>query len=348
MCLKKTISLFNHRKILLILITSYIVYVLFQYDHIFPIPKEIDLINDSIIKTTIYYLPSFNKSDHTSISLYYRQTTSDRNSSYPYLSGDTLRAFSDYIYDEERQDNLSSVIYGDIVFVKTDLLSEFFSAPFNSIQKPFVLITHNSDQLSPGKYGEQLSDPKILNWFGSNPSERNHAKLSPIPIGLMNIRWPEGNLDKIKNAFQTHRKPWLQRTRLLYVNFAVENNENQRKKALAQASRIKNLQIIKRRITFETYLKQIGNAKFVLSPPGNGLDCHRTWEALLMGAVPIVLTSGLDPLFLNTRSLIINDWSHLTQHLLLSFDFSMNDHLLPDVLYAQYWREKIFQYRNSS
>jgi hypothetical protein len=26
----------------------------------------------------------------------------------------------------------------------------------------------------------------------------------------------------------------------------------------------------------------------VLSPPGNGNDCHRTWEALYLGAIPII------------------------------------------------------------
>lgn len=28
---------------------------------------------------------------------------------------------------------------------------------------------------------------------------------------------------------------------------------------------------------------------FVPSPAGNGLDCHRTWEAMYLGAVPVVL-----------------------------------------------------------
>jgi hypothetical protein len=348
MYFKKIISLFNRTNILLISVSLCAVYFFLYYDEIFPIPEEIDVIDDSIIQTKISYLPSLNTIDNIPLSIYYHHTTSNRNSSYPYISGDTLRAFSDYIYDEERQDSLSSVTYGDIVFVKTDLISEFFSTPFDSIQQPFVLITHNGDKPSPGAYADQLSNPKILHWFASNPSVQNHSKLTPIPIGLMNMRWPEGNIDKFKYAFKTHRKPWSQRTRLLYVNFALRTNIVQRKQALEQASKIKNVQIIKRRITFETYLQQIGNVKYVLSPPGNGLDCHRTWEALFMGAVPIVLTSDLDPVFTNTRSLIVNNWSNLTRNHLLSFDFSMNDHLLPDVLYAQYWREKIFQYKKYS
>jgi hypothetical protein len=32
----------------------------------------------------------------------------------------------------------------------------------------------------------------------------------------------------------------------------------------------------------------LGRSKFVVSPEGNGVDCHRHYEALVMGAVPIV------------------------------------------------------------
>ena len=47
-------------------------------------------------------------------------------------------------------------------------------------------------------------------------------------------------------------------------------------------------------------------------------------------------------LFNNTRTLILDNWSQLTQEYLLSLDFSKNDTILPDVVYADYWREKIF------
>jgi hypothetical protein len=36
---------------------------------------------------------------------------------------------------------------------------------------------------------------------------------------------------------------------------------------------------------------------FVLSPFGNGYDCHRTWEALLLGCIPIMKKSRIDSLF---------------------------------------------------
>jgi hypothetical protein len=297
------------------------------------------------METSYYNLTSTKENNTNQTFLYYRQATSARNSSYPYISGDTFRAFSDYILDETRQDNLNSIKYGDIVFVKADMLSSFFVPSFTSIRNPFVLITHNSDAYAPMAYKKYLSHSKILMWYASNPSIENHKKLSPIPIGLANARWSHGNVDKFTYAFKNYRKPWSQRTMLLYANFEISTNRVQREKAFSQASKIENAHIMKERITFETYLEQIGNAKFVLSPPGNGLDCHRTWEALLMGAVPIVLKSTLDPLFTNTRSVIIDDWSKLTLDFLSSLNFSSNDHVSPDVLYAHYWRQKVFNHR---
>ena len=50
---------------------------------------------------------------------------------------------------------------------------------------------------------------------------------------------------------------------------------------------------------------------FVPSPAGNGLDCHRTWEALYLGAVPVILKSE----FCGDSSwpvLVIDKWKELT------------------------------------
>ena len=40
------------------------------------------------------------------------------------------------------------------------------------------------------------------------------------------------------------------------------------------------------------YRQLLLRSKYVLSPPGNGPDCHRTWESIYLGAIPIVLAIG--------------------------------------------------------
>ena len=46
--------------------------------------------------------------------------------------------------------------------------------------------------------------------------------------------------------------------------------------------------IINTRMDVHTYYETLGTHKFVVSPEGNGVDCHRHYEALIYGCIPIV------------------------------------------------------------
>lgn len=56
---------------------------------------------------------------------------------------------------------------------------------------------------------------------------------------------------------------------------------------------------------------------FVLSPFGNGMDCHRTWEALLCGCIPIVRSSVFNELFDGLPVLIVDKWDDVSLRLLV-------------------------------
>jgi hypothetical protein len=45
------------------------------------------------------------------------------------------------------------------------------------------------------------------------------------------------------------------------------------------------------------YRKLAAQYRFIASPPGNGEDCHRTWEALYLRSVPIVIRSPMTEQF---------------------------------------------------
>ena len=71
---------------------------------------------------------------------------------------------------------------------------------------------------------------------------------------------------------------------------------------------------IKRLNTWENQSKYA----FVLSPHGNGLDCHRTWEALCLGCIPIVKTSAIDYLYEDLPVLIVKEWFDITKEILIN------------------------------
>ncbi|OYV02428.1 MAG: hypothetical protein CFE26_22180, partial [Verrucomicrobiales bacterium VVV1] len=52
---------------------------------------------------------------------------------------------------------------------------------------------------------------------------------------------------------------------------------------------------------------------FVISPHGNGLDCHRTWESLVLGCIVIVKRSPLDPLYEGLPVVIVEHWDEITK-----------------------------------
>lgn len=298
-------------------------------------------ITDIVMGSHHYFL---NETVENITSLYYRHSFPGRNTSYPLISGDTFRGMADFVYDELHLDDLKGVRPGDVVFVKGDMLHKFFHEAFRFIDHPFVLVTHNSDYSAPAEFASVLKKNIILAWYASNP-DTHDPKLFPIPIGLSNTRWLAGNVSVMLHSFANYRKPWLNRTKLLYVNFSPGSNTKHRPTALQRAQTFQNVQIITNRTSFSEYLQHLGDAKFVLSPPGNGLDCHRTWEALLMGAAPVVLTSTLNPLYDRAPVVVLENWSNLTEKYLSSLNFQAHDGLVPSALYARYWRARLRKHR---
>uniref|UniRef100_A0A914PU79 Exostosin GT47 domain-containing protein n=1 Tax=Panagrolaimus davidi TaxID=227884 RepID=A0A914PU79_9BILA len=97
---------------------------------------------------------------------------------------------------------------------------------------------------------------------------------------------------------------------------------------------------------------KLGNSKFVLSPPGNGIDCFRTWESLSMGAVPIVLKSELQPLYDEMPVMVVNDWKEVTEESMNKFSDEKIMKLDKDgvplrpKLWLRYWINRISKFQS--
>ena len=92
-----------------------------------------------------------------------------------------------------------------------------------------------------------------------------------------------------------------------------ERNTDALKTARADIPRILEqsapLSLVTEKVDYFTGLKE---NRFVISPAGNGLDTHATWEALLAGCIPIVPKLPLDPLFEVLPVWLIESWSDVT------------------------------------
>jgi hypothetical protein len=64
--------------------------------------------------------------------------------------------------------------------------------------------------------------------------------------------------------------------------------------------------------------KNMVKYKWIISPHGNGLDCHRTYEAIALGCIPVVKSSSLDLMYKDMPIIILNDWNEISLELLKS------------------------------
>lgn len=264
----------------------------------------------------------------------------DRTPSAPYITGDGFRLHCKFIIEKGRHElDCSEVKEGDTIFVQTEYLWRFFQELHPRIRKRYILVTHNSDIAIPGPFVPYLLHPKIIAWFGQNVEGYCHPKLHPIPIGLENRQYSNGDpkvMDAASEKFFS-----VPKTVLLYNNFSLHTFPTERGKVY-EIFKDKPYCVTASRKPYIEYLRDLAGSKFVLCPRGNGLDCHRVWESLYMGAIPVVKSSASDSLFDNLPVLIIDDWNQLTEEFLHQKyeEFSSKEYAF-DNLTLGYWLKMI-------
>lgn len=176
---------------------------------------------------------------------------------------------------------------------------------------PFVLVTHNSDKHITTDMVKAMPT-NIKRWYGQNMLVVDPLFVA-IPIGIANPQWEHGNFDVIKNQL---KQPYNKKN-LCYMCNKYSTNVPERL-PLYQHFWSKNYpwMVVKgdwdHQIPHKDFIQDVYASKFVVSPPGNGLDCLRTWEALYLGSIPIIkdveayspLIDGLPVLRFNNLTLI--------------------------------------------
>ena len=199
----------------------------------------------------------------------------------------------------------------DLVFVKTEYLEHFFC--YIKLDFDYTLISHNSDLsiddslLVDNKSVLQWVDnPQIKKWYTQNVC-CDHPKVHSIPIGIGNPKWKHGNEKDLDEAIANEY--WKNKNNLVYCNFNISTNTVERTKCLQYSGmEMPNGNGGYYNLDFPPYLKELGESYFVLSPNGNGVDCHKHWESLYLRTIPIVTKSRNMEFYKDLPFLVIDDW----------------------------------------
>ncbi|MBX7065950.1 MAG: hypothetical protein K1X28_01845 [Parachlamydiales bacterium] len=264
-----------------------------------------------------------------------------RKSSFPYFTGDTWRFFCDWRLTENETFAPQKVQRGDTIFVEYQLLRDFRKLA-RKIKHPFIVISPNvegfSDGPLPGPHEKLLNIPNVAGWFVPNIDCPPSDRVFPIPLGLSNTFWQRENFKTIQEK---------KRDIFCYVNFSIDTNREKRKPCWDHFAD-KNWAEKVRGKSDQEYLEDLSRSVFVISPPGNGLDCHRTWEALYLKSYPVVLSTTLDPLYEGLPVVIVNSWDEVTEEFLQQkkAEFDAKEWAF-ERAYIPYWFEKVEALQNS-
>lgn len=174
----------------------------------------------------------------------------------------------------------------------------------------------------------------VARWYTTN-LDVEHPRMEWLPFGLNN----EGPGSDMLPEFVGREKKGL-----LYVNFSPNSLERCRLKQFfsrqpwATFRDAANLPV-------EQYLAEVAEHKYVLAPFGCGLDCYRTYEAVYLGAVPIlpesVFARQMRARHLPAVSLPAGKWYEMTPSLLTdSYPEIAGDSYEYAPLTRSYWRKK--------
>ncbi len=238
-----------------------------------------------------------------------------RPSSLPFISGDTFRSVAEVIVEGgqivTRSDVATGVVFGSIGSLKQSDGVKLLTDAAGFLREPNTarLVLHNGDESPTSEELEPLT--KVFSHVFAVNVHDGTRQVTPVPIGLENACLNlNGRLHYYLDALENPTSA-SERSREILSSFHVSNNPAIREHVRNQARASRHghqEEFFKSR----DYRLEVRNSLFVLSPPGNGNDCHRTWEAIYLGAVPVVLKGSLaESLCAYLPILTVNDYSEV-------------------------------------
>jgi hypothetical protein len=203
------------------------------------------------------------------------------------------------------------------------------------ISVPFVLISSFDDYTFPDDFNNEhiyaIKNSRFFHhWFSINKSIPDDKYFSSIFYGMDYVKWRSKHSslfcsktsieqDNIFQKIINNSKNLSERIPKIHCSFHLNLTDGRH-----GSIRDKLKSILPEDITYfqETllertkYWEQLSNYAFCLSPPGNGLDCIRTFESLCLGCIVIMKSSVLDSLYEDLPVLIVKEYSDINEDLL--------------------------------
>ena len=243
------------------------------------------------------------------------------------------------------------------IYIPSDGIPYFIRQVAPQITRPYTLVTGDSDlPINESTLGSDLQIllemPVLQKWFAQN-RDYEHPKLSSLPIGINlhnlwsnPLEWGGGfilpALQELELQTIAENAPsFADREAKIFCNWHFSIDRADRQDCFNRIDKSVCFFQANPLPTSDTWKLQ-SRYQFVLSPHGAGLDCHRTWEALLLGCIPIVKKAKLNDLFVDLPVIAVEDWSEINSAFLKKAAEEMaSKNINREKLFMRYWKAQI-------
>jgi hypothetical protein len=203
-----------------------------------------------------------------------------------------------------------------------------------------VLVSSESDRPITSEFLGRCP-PQIAHWFSTN-IEVEDERLEALPLGLSNsycdITLKASLIAEASREF-TNRPNWL------YMNFRARSNPTVREPIMDYFRSFRSADWVtlqEGELNLQDYLTELTSHRFVLCPPGNGIDTHRLWEALYSRTIPVALDRPAMAAFRDLPILFVDDFKKLTRDFLAGeYERIRTSQWNWPKLFLPWWRKRI-------
>lgn len=250
-----------------------------------------------------------------------------------HVSGEKFKEIADFSY----QPGASIPSSARLLFCETHYLEPLFREIAGRKNK-YVLISHNSDNELTEALVKLLPD-NVVRWFAQN-ADVEHPRIEGLPIGIANSGWDHGDFGRLKRIARQR----LPQKNLAYLCASISTKSDVRQKVY---EKFKDSPFVTVRggenfILIDEFLSDIASHPFTLSPRGNGVDCHRTWEALYLGSYPVIEKSAAMRYFKDLPIVYVDSMDEVSEGMLRErYEKMSREPRNLQSLSMSYWKKRI-------
>jgi hypothetical protein len=264
-----------------------------------------------------------------------------------YLSAEQYRTCCDVIWSADRRAGLKcpsgTITPGAVLYAKADHYLPLFQG-LQKTRAKVTLVTAESDIAITPEI-RRLMPPQAVRWFSTNAVAPD---VEALPLGLGNSYCTVTTKAPVLAEYQADP---ASRTKWLYVNFRCETNPAVRQPVMEhfRARPADWLTVRGGGVGPGEFLAEMTAHRFVLCPPGNGIDTHRMWEALYCKTIPVVQRHPALAAFEDLPILFVEDLRGLTLPLLRdAFERFQSGAFPCEKLFLPWWKSRLMEAKRSA